>query len=91
MFPLFSCPPSVCAEVASAAHTKLVEAELDGVVSRRFEPPAAAHANVSSSRMLRQLAELRALTGEKDPFEAMSVAMREGACRHAACPLTCPA
>ena len=74
----YPCSPSVCADVHATARSRLEEGDVDGLVRSRFsdgERPLQPLA--TGSRLLRQVAEVCTLTGEKEPLTAMSAMMRE--------------
>ena len=79
MFPSFQCSPSVCADVHAAVKNRLEEGDVDGLVRSRFtgDGPSRQATVTTGSRLLRQMNEVRGLTGENDPLAAFSSLLRE--------------
>ena len=77
--PSFHCSPSVCADIHATAKSRLEEGDVDGLVRGRFGEWRSSTQAATGSRLLRQMAEARDLTSEKDPLAAMTSLMREGA------------
>ena len=81
LFPTYHCSPSVCADVHATVKSKLEEGDVDGLVRSRFAPTDGNKLQTqpltTGSRLLRQVAEVIALTGEPDPLNAMSSMLRE--------------
>ena len=78
LFAAYPCSPSVCAEVHATARSRLEEGDVDGLVRSRFaESNKPLQPLATGSRLLRQVGEVCALTGEKDPLQAMTSIIRE--------------
>ena len=73
LFAAYPCSPSVCAEVHATAKSRLEEGDVDGLVRSRFaDSSKRLQPLATGSRMLRQVGEVCALTGDKDPLDAMT-------------------
>ena len=82
LFATYPCSPTVCADIYATARARTEEGDIDGIVRNRFTPedgkpqqPLAGA--LTGSRLLRQVAEVCSLSGETDPFNAMTAIMRE--------------
>ena len=78
LFPTVTAlPASVCAEVSAAARSRVDVGDLDELVRARCKLREQQPAADDGSRLLQQLAQVRQLTGESDPFIALSSVLRE--------------
>ena len=80
LFPAYHCSPSVCADVHATVKSRLEEGDVDGLVRARFaqsDTKLQMQPLTTGSRLLRQVAEVIALTGESDPLSAMGAMLRE--------------
>ena len=80
LFPsVTALPASVCAEVSAAARSRVDVGDLDELVRARckLREQQSSSAADGGSRLLQQLAQVRQLTGESDPFIALSSVLRE--------------
>ena len=78
LFSAYPCSPAVCADVHATARSRLEEGDVDGLVRSRFsESGRPMQPLATGSRLLRQVAEVCTLTGEKEPLSAMSALIRE--------------